>query len=81
MFSKYKDEIREMVCRADCHTENTQIVCFCHRYFNAEKLLERKEEQMVKRALNWLDVELSAGDLKKSDKERLLELFENELRK
>ena len=41
--------------------------------------LQWKEQEMKDKALRWLDVELSAGDLKKCEKDRMLTLFKNAL--
>ena len=38
-----------------------------------------KEQEMKDKALRWLDVELSAGDLKKCEKDRMLTLFKDAL--
>lgn len=42
--------------------------------------LQWKEQEMKDKALRWLDVELSAGDLKKQDKDRMLILFKDALK-
>lgn len=41
--------------------------------------LQWKEQEMRDRALRWLDVELSTGDLKKQAKDRMLTLFKDAL--
>lgn len=41
--------------------------------------IQWKEQEMRDKALRWLDVELSAGDLKKREKDRMLTLFKDAL--
>lgn len=50
-------------------------------YNSAIIMAEWKEKQMIEKAVEWLDIELSCGDLNKEKKDEILKLFSNAMTK